>query len=82
MEGGTGMRADIAKEDVLKLREEFIEYTTRAEQYEFPFLAMVHKKIDFTIEVFDTVPIEELNSMFRVVYRIIGKDKTDYLEDK
>lgn len=82
MEGGTGMRTNITKENVLKLREELVEYTARAEQHEFLFLAMVHMKIDRTIENFDKTSIEELNSMFRVVYNVIGKDITDYLEEK
>lgn len=72
------MKTDITKEDVLNLRKELLDYAEKSEQHFIPLIALIHKKIDFTIEVFDTVPIEELNSMFRVVYKIIGKDFTEY----
>lgn len=72
------MKTNITKEDVLNLRKELLDYAEKAEQHFFPLIALVHKKIDFTIEVFDTVPIEELNSMFRVVYKVIGKDFSEY----
>ena len=75
------MRTNITKEDVLKLREEFNEYADRAEQHEIPLLAFMNIKIDETIEHFSETSIRDLNAMFRVIYGVIGKDKTDYLEE-
>lgn len=72
------MKIDITKEDVLELRNELIRYAARAEQHEFPYLAFINNRIDETIEMFNQMPISELNSMFRVVYKIIGKDFTEY----
>lgn len=76
------MRTNITKEDVLKLREEFNEYADRAEQHKFPLLALMNIKIDKTIEHFSETSIKDLNAMFRVIYGVIGKDKTDYLEEQ
>lgn len=72
------MKANITKEDVIALREEFIKYTERAEQYEFSILAGIHSKLDKSIEMFDTMDDVEKNAMFRVVYKIIGKDSSEY----
>lgn len=66
---------------MLALKTEFLDYADKAEQHEFPLIALIHHKIDYTIEVFDMVPIEELNSMFRVVYTVIGKDFSEYKEE-
>lgn len=73
------MKTNITKEDVLALKAELLDYAdNKAEQHEFPLIAVIHKKIDNTIEVFDQMSIEELNSMFRVVYKVIGKDSSEY----
>ena len=72
------MKENITKEDALRLREEFIQYTERAEQHEWVKLAMVHIKLDDSIANFDSMDDKEKNAMFRVVYQVIGKDYSEY----
>ena len=73
------MKTNITKEDVVNLREEFLRYTATAEQHEFIRLLFIHKKLDKTIELFDSMPMEELNAMFRVVYKTIGRDFSEFV---
>lgn len=75
------MKTNITKEDALALREELLQYAEKAEQHEFPKILYVHLKLDKTIEDFEQYPIEELNSMFRCVYMVIGKDYSEYKEE-
>lgn len=77
------MKKNITKEDVIALREEFIKYTETAEQYEFPKLALIHLKLDYTIKAFERISDndEEKNAMFRVVYGAIGKDYSEYKKE-
>lgn len=73
------MKTNITKEDVLALKAELLDYAdNKAEQHEFPLISMIYRKIDNTIVVFDQMSIEELNSMFRTVYKVIGKDSSEY----
>lgn len=72
------MKGNITKEDALRLREEFIQYTERAEQHEWVKLAMIHIKLDDSIANFDSMDDTEKNAMFRVVYQVIGKDYSEY----
>ena len=73
------MKTNISKEDVVQLREELLKYASTAEVHEFVVIAMLHCKIDSTIEKFESYSIEELNSMYRVVYKLIGKNAQDYV---
>jgi hypothetical protein len=74
------MKPNITKEDVIALREEFIKYTETAEQHEFPKLAFINLKLDYTIKAFERISDndKEKNTMFRIVYRVIGKDFSEY----
>ena len=72
------MKTDITKEDVLKLIDEFISYAKQAEQYAFPILMMVQSKLEITLRHFDETSIEELNAMFRTIYKIIGKEYSEF----
>ena len=72
------MKTNITKEDAIQLREELHQYADTADQHEFPLLAMIHYKLDHSINDFDTMSIEEKNSMFRTVYKVIGKDYSEY----
>ena len=72
------MKKNITKEDVLRLREEFVQYTERAEQHEYVKLTMIHIKLDDSIANFDSMGDKEKNAMFRVVYQIMGKDNSEY----
>lgn len=72
------MKTNITIEDVWKLEDEFISYAKQAEQHTFPILMMVHTKIHITAMEFDKTPIEELNAMFRTVYKLIGKDYSEF----
>ena len=73
------MKTNITKEDVVKLREELLQYASTAEVHEFVVIAMMHRKIDDTIEKFESYSIEDLNSMYRVIYKVIGKNFSDYV---
>ncbi len=75
------MKENITKQDAIALREELLAYAETAEQHEFVLLAGIHKKLDNSIEVFDTMDDVEKNAMFRVVYRIIGKDASEYKKE-
>lgn len=75
------MKPNITKDDAIALRQEFIKYTETAEQYEFPILAGIHRKLDNSIEIFDTMNDIQKNAMFRVVYSIIGKDFSEYKKE-
>lgn len=72
------MKKNITKEDVLRLREEFVQYTERAEQHEYVKLTMIHIKLDDSIANFDSMGDKEKNAMFRVVYQVMGKDNSEY----
>ena len=63
---------------MLRLREEFVQYTERAEQHEYVKLTMIHIKLDDSIVNFDSMGDKEKNAMFRVVYQIMGKDNSEY----
>lgn len=75
------MKYDITKEDAVKLREELLQYAETAEQHEYPFIALVHMKLNDSIDCFESISMEEKNSMFRVVYNMIGKDFSEYKID-
>lgn len=76
------MKTNITKEDVLVLREEYLQYAEKAEQHESPNILYVLLKMDISIERFDKLTTRNLNAMFRVVYGIIGKDFSEYKEEE
>lgn len=74
------MRTNITKEDIIVLRDELLKYAETAEQYEFPMIAMVHIKLNNSIEHYDEIGEcdVEKNAMFRVAYRVMGRDFSEY----
>ena len=72
------MKPNITKEDVLNLQKEFKEYCEHAEQHEFPKLTMVDMMLERSIQRIETIENKERNAMFRVIYKLIGKDYSDY----
>jgi hypothetical protein len=72
------MKKNITKEDAIALREELLAYSDNAEQHEFPILALMHAKLNHSIDIFDTMSDDNKNAMFRVVYKAIGKDSSEY----
>jgi hypothetical protein len=72
------MKKNITKEDAIALREELLAYSDTAEQHEFPILFMIHSGLNSSIERFDTMSDDNKNAMFRVVYKAIGKDSSEY----
>lgn len=67
-------------EEVMDLRKRFEEHLEKAEQHEFQLLFMIDHKMLITIETIaqegiENYPEEELESMFRVVEKIIGGSK-------
>lgn len=74
----------ITVEDCENLYRRFNKYTETAEQHEFPLLAMVHFKLEGTMqkiratgEVWDQ---KDARAMFRVVMKLIGEDASMYEE--
>lgn len=72
------MKPNITKEDILNLQKEFKEYCEHAEQHEFPKLTMVDMMLERSIQRIETIGNKERNAMFRVIYKLIGKDYSDY----
>ena len=75
------MRANITNEDVLNLQKEFKEYCEHAEQHEFVKLTMVDFMLERNIQNLDSIDNVARNAMFRVIYKLIGKDYSDYERD-
>lgn len=72
------MKSNITNEDVLNLQKEFKEYCEHAEQHEFAKLAMVDMMLERSIQRIETIGSKERNAMFRVIYKLIGKDYSEY----
>ena len=72
------MKTNIRKEDAIQLREEFLRYADNAEPHFYPILIMLNIKLDQSIDRIDTMSVEEKNAMFRTVYKVIGKDYSEY----
>ena len=75
------MKTNITKEDVVNLREELLQYAEKSEQHEWTKMLFVQMKIEESIEQFDKLTTKDMNSMFRVVYKIIGKDFSEYMDE-
>jgi hypothetical protein len=72
------MKSNITNEDVLNLQKEFKEYCEHAEQHEFAKLTMVDMMLERSIQRIETIGNKERNAMFRVIYKLIGKDYSEY----
>lgn len=72
------MKPNITNEDVLNLQKEFKEYCEHAEQHEFAKLTMVDIMLERSIQRLDSIDNTARNSMFRVIYKLIGKDYSEY----
>jgi hypothetical protein len=72
------MKSNITKEDILNLQKELKEYCKSAEQHEFMKLSMVDIKLEKDIQHLDTIDNKTRNTMFRVIYKLIGKDYSEY----
>lgn len=72
------MKANITNEDVLNLQKEFKEYCEHAEQHEFAKLTMVDIMLKRSIQRLDSIDNTARNAMFRVIYKLIGKDYSEY----
>lgn len=72
------MKDIITREEVLGLLDDFNKYAETAEQHEFPLLTMIRMRLEPSIEDYPDMSIAELNCMFRVVYKVIGKDFSAY----
>ena len=65
-------------DDVKTLREEFLAFAETVETHMFPLIMLIHNRLDYSIENFETMSQEEQKAMFRVVYKIMGKDVLNY----
>lgn len=72
------MKPNITDEDVLNLQKEFKEYCEHAEQHEFAKLTMVDFMLERNIQNLNSIDNIARNAMFRVIYKLIGKDYSDY----
>jgi cell division protein FtsB len=72
------MKANITNEDVLNLQKEFKEYCEHAEQHEFAKLTMVDIMLERSIKNLNSIDNIARNAMFRVIYKLIGKDYSEY----
>lgn len=72
------MKPNITNEEVLNLQKEFKEYCERAEQHEFAKLAMVDFMLERNIQNLNSIDNAARNAMFRVIYKLIGKDYSEY----
>ena len=72
------MKSNITNEDVLNLQKEFKEYCEHAEQHEFAKLEMVAFMLERTIQNLNSIDNTAKNAMFRVIYKLIGKDYSEY----
>lgn len=69
-------------EECRDLQNQFNKYTETAEQHEYPLLMIVDFKLRSTMENIEAkgvnyLPEDEIESMFRVVRKIIGEDLND-----
>lgn len=72
------MKANITNEDVLNLQKEFKEYCEHAEQHEFAKLTMVDIMLERSIKNLNSIDNTARNAMFRVIYKLMGKDYSEY----
>lgn len=72
------MKPNITNEDILNLQKEFKEYCEHAEQHEFAKLTMVDFMLERNIQNLNSIDNIARNAMFRVIYKLIGKDYSDY----
>lgn len=73
------MKENITINDVNNLYEEFKQYCETAEQHEFPLLIKLNIKLLESIKNFNNISNKDKNAMFRVIYKIIGKNYSDYV---
>lgn len=75
---------EITIADCQQLRERFLKYCDSAEQHQFPMLAMIHIRMNATIEALEKAGKVEnqkdIRAMFRVVLKVIGEDFSEYEE--
>lgn len=72
------MKPNITNEDILNLQKEFKEYCEHAEQHEFAKLTMIDFMLERNIQNLNSIDNTARNAMFRVIYKLIGKDYSDY----
>ena len=72
------MKANITNEDILNLQKEFKEYCKYAEQHEFVVLMKIDFMLEKSIQNIDFIKNTTRNTMFRVIYKLIGKDYSEY----
>ena len=65
-------------DDVKTLREEFLAFAETVETHMFTLIMLIHNRLDHSIENCETMSQEEQKEMFRVVYKIMGKNVLNY----
>lgn len=74
---------EITIDDVRNLYDEFVEYTFDAEQHEFGTLFILDIMIKETLNRYEETGVvnqKEAKTMFRVLYKYIGRDYSEFLE--
>lgn len=75
---------EITLEDCYELKRKFVDYTDRAEQHEFPFLAMLDFRMTRSLKQFEDlgeINQEDANAMFRVILKMLGEDYSEYAKE-
>lgn len=72
------MKVNITNEDVVNLQKEFKNYCEHAEQHEFAKLTMVDYMLERNIQNLNSIDNTARNAMFRVIYKLIGKNYSEY----
>ena len=76
------MKTNITKEDVLALYEELNKYIEKSTPQEAEGLGLALISVGGAIYLFDKLSTEELNLVFRGVYKVIGKDFSECKEEE
>ena len=74
---------EITIDDVRNVYDEFVDYTFDAEQHEFGTLFMLDIMIKETLNRYEKAGVvdqKEARTMFRALYKYIGRDYSEYIE--
>lgn len=65
-----------------ELRQELLQYAETAQPNEFPIICLLDLQLQKTSKIIETLSTTEINAMYRVVYRLIGKDFSKYKNEE
>lgn len=65
-----------------ELRQELLQYAETAQPNEFPIICLLDLQLQKTSKAIETISPTEINAMYRVVYKLIGKDFSKYKDEE